>query len=364
MAFDPFCAVKPLLHQLDPEFAHGLTIKALRFGSGLLSLGAEPVRGLETTVFGLNFPNPLGLAAGFDKNAEVPDAMLALALGFVEVGTVTPEPQRGNARPRIFRLENDAAVINRLGFNSEGADAVKGRLAARGSRGGILGINLGANWNSEKKISDYVTGLHTFYEFASYITVNISSPNTPGLRDLQSEGALVELIGRVHGARKELMSEGGKNIPILFKIAPDLDEEGVRSIAQVALAHEVDGLIVSNTTISRPVGLAGDHAVEAGGLSGAPLYDLSTRILAQTFQATEGRIPLIGVGGVGSGEQAYGKILAGASLVQLYTALIYEGPGLVRTILNDLKERLQADGYRSVQEAVGVKAAEYATGKE
>ena len=286
---------------------------------------------LAVEAFGLSFPNPLGVAAGFDKNAEVPDAMLALGFGFTEIGTVTPKPQVGNPRPRLFRLPEDSAVINRMGFNNEGHAAALRRLEARRGRGGIVGVNIGANKDSADRIGDYVQGISRFTHVASYFTVNISSPNTPGLRGLQSRAELEQLLSRLNDERARHEAQP----PMLLKIAPDLREDELEDIAAACGGGAVDGIIVSNTTLSRD-GLRSGHAKEHGGLSGLPLLALSTRQLARMFVLTDGRIPLVGAGGVHDGASALMKIRAGASLVQLYSALVYQGPGLVIGILNHL----------------------------
>jgi dihydroorotate dehydrogenase len=324
-----FPLARPLLHALDAETAHGLTIRALK-ALAPTGRGVHDPR-LRVEAFGLSFPNPLGLAAGFDKNAEVPDQMLALGFGFTEVGTVTPEPQAGNPRPRLFRLREDEAVINRMGFNNEGHQAARLRLAARAASGGIVGVNIGANKDSADRIGDYVKGIAAFSHVASYFTVNISSPNTPGLRGLQSRAELEQLLGRINDER----ARQERQPPMLLKIAPDLREDELEDIAAACSGGAVDGIIVSNTTLSRD-GLRSSHAQEQGGLSGLPLLALSTRHLARMFVLTEGKIPLVGAGGVHDGASALMKIRAGASLVQLYSALVYQGPGLVTDILNHL----------------------------
>jgi dihydroorotate dehydrogenase len=319
-----FRALRPLLHCMDAETAHGLTIKALKTGlAGNAEISSPP--NLATSCFGLNFQNPLGLAAGFDKNAEVPDAMLAMGFGFVEVGTVTPRPQEGNPRPRLFRLSEDRAVINRLGFNNEGHAAVLERLRRRKHKSGIVGVNIGANKDSTDRISDYVAGITAFSDVTSYFTINISSPNTPGLRNLQSAAELPALLKRLNEARQTQH----RKVPMLLKIAPDLDADELQAIAESCLNSAVDGVIISNTTISRPV-LQSHDAKETGGLSGAPLFDLSTRQLARFYLLTEGKIPLVGVGGIAKAEHAWSKICAGASLLQLYSALVFQGPELCR----------------------------------
>ena len=339
-----FPLARPFLGLMDPETAHRNTIRALKLGL-VPAGGADPAE-LGIDLFGLHFPNPVGIAAGFDKNAEVPDAMLRLGMGFAEIGTVTPRPQAGNPRPRIFRLAHERAVINRLGFNNEGHAAAKRRLEARRGRSGIVGVNIGANKDSEDRIADYETGIRAFEGLASYFTVNISSPNTPGLRALQNKAELETLVTRVLAARAGAT-------PVLLKIAPDLTDEELQDIADVAAEKGLDGLIVSNTTIAREGLVQGARAGETGGLSGQPLFGLSTAILRQMYKLTGGRIPLVGVGGIGSGADAYAKIRAGASLVQLYTALVYEGPGLVGAIKRDLAAMLKADGFARVQDAIG-----------
>ena len=324
-----FPFARPLLHSLDAETAHGLTIRALSAMPARAPAAAD--QRLAVDAFGLRFPNPLGVAAGFDKNAEVPDAMLALGFGFTEIGTVTPKPQMGNPRPRLFRLPEDRAVINRMGFNNEGHAAALRRLAARRARGGIVGVNIGANKDSADRIGDYVQGIAAFAHLASYFTVNISSPNTPGLRGLQSRAELEQLLGRLNDER----ARQEKEPPMLLKIAPDLREDELEDIAAACGGGAVDGIIVSNTTLARD-GLRSGHAKEQGGLSGLPLLQLSTRQLARMFVLTEGKMPLVGVGGVHDGPSALQKIRAGASLVQIYSALVYQGPGLVTSILGYL----------------------------
>lgn len=349
---DLYHLIRAFLAALPAETAHGLTIRALAAGLGPSADDPDdPV--LATTVAGLRFANPIGLAAGFDKNGQVPDAMLRLGFGFVEVGSVTPRPQPGNPRPRVFRLRPDRAVINRLGFNNHGMAAVAARLARRGRAGpGVLGVNVGANKDAVDRVEDYVTGIDRFARLADYLTVNISSPNTPGLRALQSRAALDDLLARVIAAR-DGAAAGGPPTPLFLKIAPDLTDEDARDIADVALARAVDGLIVSNTTLARPDTLTSPHRGQAGGLSGRPLFTASTRVLADMYRLTEGRLPIVGVGGVSSGGDAYAKIRAGASLVQLYTALVYEGPGLVGRIKRELASLLKRDGFASVAAAVG-----------
>jgi dihydroorotate dehydrogenase len=336
------------LRRLNPESAHRLTITALKAGLG--PRGPEPpTPDLAVTLAGLQLPNAIGLAAGFDKNAETPDAMLGAGFGFVECGTVTPLPQAGNPTPRVFRLAKDLGVINRLGFNNAGLEAYAARLAARPRRG-VVGANVGANKDAPDRIGDYVTGLTRLWPLADYFTANISSPNTPGLRDLQSGDALQELLGRIAETRRTLQAQSGHR-PVFLKVAPDLKRAEIEQITEAAIANGLDALIVGNTTLSRPPHLRSPQAMEAGGLSGAPLMDLSTQVLAQFREAARGRIALIGVGGIASGADAYAKIRAGASAVQLYTAMIYQGPGLVRQIKRELSRRLSAEGFRSIAEA-------------
>jgi len=344
-----------VLRLLDPEDAHGLAIAALRAGLGPRARGAsDPI--LATTLAGMPLTNPIGLAAGFDKNAETARAMLAAGFGFVECGTVTPLPQAGAPRPRLFRLTPERAVINRLGFNNLGLEAFAARLAARQAAGrcaGIVGANIGANKESAARVADYVAGLTRLWGLCDYFTLNISSPNTPGLRALQSGTALTELLDAVMGARAVLAERGAA--PVFLKVSPDLREADVVEIAEAALRYGLDGLIVSNTTVARPAGLRGVHRGEAGGLSGAPLMGPSTRLLGDFHQAAGGRLTLIGVGGVRDGADAYAKVRAGASAVQFYSALVFAGPGLILSIRRDLAARLRADGFSRVAEAVGAR---------
>jgi dihydroorotate dehydrogenase len=334
------------LRGLDPEDAHGLAILGLKLGLGPTGGPDDPI--LATSLAGLPLPNAVGLAPGFDKDAQVFGPMLRAGFGFVECGTVTPRPQAGNPRPRLFRLSEDRAVINRMGFNNRGLEAFAGRLAARGP--GVVGANIGANKDSEDRVGDYVAGLRRLWGLASYFTINVSSPNTPGLRALQTRAALDELLGRLAEARDALSAAG--RAPLFLKVAPDLESGEIESIAETCLAHGLAGIMVSNTTVSRPA-LKSRFAGEAGGLSGAPLTALSTRVLDEFAQAAAGRLVLVGVGGIGSGADAYAKIRAGASAVQLYSALVFEGPGLVTRIKRDLAARLRADGFASISEAVG-----------
>ena len=345
-------AVRPLLHLLSPEAAHGVAIWALKHGlAGRAGEADDPL--LATRVWGLSFPNPIGLAAGFDKDAEVMDAMLALGFGFVEAGSVTPLPQPGNPQPRLFRLDEDQAVINRFGFNSKGLDHFVDKLRSR-KRAGIVGANVGRNRDAPDAAADYATGISRVCGLADYLVCNVSSPNTPGLRSLQARGEIEALIQRVLDARRRGASSAKPAPPLLAKVGPDLDEQQLRDIAEVALATNIDGLIVGNTTVTRPASLASRHAIEGGGLSGLPLLNLATKCLSDMYRLTGGKIPIIGCGGVASGGDAYARIRAGASLVQLYSALVFHGPQLVLRIKRELAACLRADGFTSVAEAVGV----------
>lgn len=333
--------VRPLFFALDAERAHRLTIRAL----GTVPAGEPPKKDsrLAIRIAGIDFPNPVGLAAGFDKDAEVPAQMLGFGFGFVEIGTVTPRPQAGNARPRLFRLAEDRAVVNRMGFNNKGFEAAQARLAGR--RRGIVGVNIGANKDSADRIADYAEGVREMAPTADYLTVNISSPNTPGLRALQDKGALTELLAAVGEARSGAT-------PIFLKVAPDLEAEEVDGIARAAIDSGMDALIVANTTVSRPP-LRSKHSRQAGGLSGAPLKELALQRLKDFRTATGGALPLIAVGGIENGVDAFARIRAGASLVQLYTALVYQGPGVARTIAGELRSLLSRDGFATLSDAVG-----------
>jgi dihydroorotate dehydrogenase len=340
------------LHVLDPEDAHGLAIKGLKAGLGPRETAVSDPR-LSITLAGMHLANCVGLAAGFDKNAEVPDAMLAAGFGFVEAGTVTPLPQAGNPRPRLFRLTQDQAVINRMGFNNEGLEAFADRLSRRAGRHGFVGANIGANKDATDRIEDYVTGLTRLWGLSDYFTANISSPNTPGLRALQTKAALEELLGRMAQTRAVLKASSTSDYPIFLKVAPDLEDGEVEAIVETVAANGLDGIIVSNTTIARPETLRSAGKGETGGLSGAPLLEPSTAVLRRFHAAAQGRVALIGAGGVADGAGAYAKIRAGARAVQLYSALVYGGPGLVVRIKRDLAARLQADGFACVEDAVG-----------
>jgi len=345
----------PLLRMIDPETSHRLAITALK--RGLLpapkTVQADPM--LKQELWGKTFVNPVGLAAGFDKNAEAVDSLAPWGFGFLEIGSVTPRPQPGNPRPRLFRLPAERAVINRMGFNNQGLSAVAGRLRARRGRG-ILGINLGMNKDSTDVIADYRKGVLGLSGLADYLVINVSSPNTPGLRALQGREPLRKLLEAVLAARAEAGEATGETRPtppVLLKISPDLTEEDKVDIAAVALETGVDGMIATNTTIERPAELSDRHRNEQGGLSGRPLFEPSTRVLSTMYQLTEGKLPLIGVGGIASAADAYGKIKAGASLVQLYSALVYEGPGLPGRIVAGLPRLLKADGFDHISQAVG-----------
>jgi dihydroorotate dehydrogenase len=346
---------RPLLFTLPPEEAHELTLRSLERGLHPRSFAPDDPA-LRVTFAGLDLPNPVGIAAGFDKDARVPDAVLAMGCGFAEIGTVTPQPARHPAR--VFRLVADRALVNRLGFNNGGHAAALARLRRR-TGAGVVGANIGANKDAADRIADYVRGLETFTDVASYFTVNISSPNTPGLRELQAPAALDELLGRLMRAREARVAAGKPRRPIVVKIAPDIAEEDVGPIGERLLAHGVDGIAVSNTTLTRP-GLADPASREAGGLSGRPLFHRSTVMLARLHQATSGRIPLIGIGGIDSGETALAKIEAGASLVQLYTGLIYEGPSLIPRTKEHLLAATRRAGVGSIAQITGTRAREWA----
>ena len=337
------------LHALDPENAHRLAVRGLALGLGPRGAGPDPILGV--TLAGLRLPSAVGLAAGFDKDAQAPDAVLAAGFGFVECGTVTPLPQAGNPRPRLFRLTPDQAVINRMGFNSGGLEAFAARLERRRAQGraGVVGANLGANKESADRVGDYCLGLKRLWGLADYFTINISSPNTPGLRALQTKAALEELLARFAAERARLNGFA----PVLLKVAPDQDEGEPEAIVETALAHGIDGLIVGNTTVTRPDGLRSPKIGEAGGLSGAPLKPLARQALARFAEASAGRLALVAAGGIDSGEEAYQRIQAGATAVQLYSALVYGGLGLASRIQADLAARLRADGHSSLDQAVG-----------
>nr|WP_156457742.1 quinone-dependent dihydroorotate dehydrogenase [Altererythrobacter sp. Root672] len=338
-----FRLTRHAIYALDPERAHRLAIAGVRFMPGKPAVPGGP---LETRVAGLTFPNPLGMAAGFDKDGEVPDALLGQGFGFVEVGSITPRPQAGNPKPRLFRLTEDRAVINRMGFNNGGGPAAAARLLVRQGRPGVVGINIGANKDSADRVADYAQMTQLMAPMASYLAVNISSPNTPGLRALQDEGALTALLDAVFESR------GESGPPVFLKVAPDLEPADIEAIARIALDKKLGALIVSNTTISRPP-LRSSQAGETGGLSGAPLKELALQRVRDFRKATGGELPLVGVGGIATAEDAWQRIRAGASLVQLYSAMVYEGPGIARHIVSGLETLLRRDGFGSIAEAVG-----------
>lgn len=346
---------RPFLARIEPETAHRATIVAMKFAPGASSRRNDP--GVAVRAFDLDFPNPLGVAAGFDKNAEVPRAVLALGFGFTEVGTLTPRPQPGNPRPRLFRLPADRALVNRFGFNNLGYESARARLAAHPTKG-IVGVNIGPNKDSADRLADFVLGVKTFAPFASYFTINISSPNTPGLRDLQQRDALDELVARIVDAR----DAAAVRRPLLVKIAPDLDLRALDDVVSVCTTRGADGMIVSNTTIARPASLRDPNAREVGGLSGRPLFEPSTRMLARTYLRCGGAFPLIGCGGVDDAASALAKIEAGATLVQLYTGLVYRGPRLIDEILDGLAGAVSARRVSGIADLVGADAREWALG--
>ncbi len=342
---------------LDPERAHELTLRALEAGVFPRATPDDPK--LRQTVCGLDFPNPLGMAAGFDKDARVPGALLAMGFGFAEIGTVTPRPQPGNPRPRVFRLIRERGTINRLGFNSGGHEAAKARLARRPA--GVIGVNIGANKDSADPVEDFAAGLRAFYGVADYFTVNISSPNTPGLRDLQAPDRLNRLLELLTSERERLAACAAVRRPILVKLAPDIHDDDLPATIACLVANKVDGIILTNTTISRHEVPQAAYRTEAGGLSGRPLFQRATRMLAKAYLLTEGKLPLIGVGGIDSGEAAVTKIEAGASLIQLYTGMIYEGAGLIAAIKRALVERMDRDGTTDLSRIRGVQAERWAS---
>lgn len=351
-----FRLARPALYVIDPERAHRLAIAALKHGlAPRVAEPDDPV--LATRVWGIDFANPIGLAAGFDKHAEVADPLLGLGFGFVEVGTATPEPQPGNPGKRLFRLDEDEAAINRFGFNSEGLAAFVQRLAVRRQATprlpGVVGANVGKNRDTADAAADYEKGVAAVTPFADYVVVNVSSPNTPGLRGLQARAPIEDLLRRALAARTRAVPTPLRPPPLLAKVGPDLDDEALRDIAEVAPATGIDGLVVGNTTLARPATLKSRYRDEAGGLSGRPLMGPSTECLRRIYRFTEGRIPIVGCGGVFSGADAYAKIRAGAALVQLYTAFVFHGPGLVAAIKRDLARLLRADGFTHVAAAVG-----------
>jgi dihydroorotate dehydrogenase len=356
-----YSLIRPVLRRLPAEAARDLTLRALELGldrfiveRALHQQPDPPI--LAQRLWGLDFPNPVGLAAGYDKDGRVSEAMRRLGFGFVEVGTVTPRPQAGNPKPRVFRLEEDHAIVNRMGFNSDGLDAVVDRLSRRRSPG-VIGVNLGKNRDSQDAAADYALGIRRMAKLADYLVVNISSPNTPGLRDLQRRGNLEALLRALTRTREE----SGQGVPLLVKIAPDLTQPEREDIASVVLDARIDGLIVANTTVERTVRLVSPYAKEAGGLSGRPLFASSTALLSDMYRLTQGRIPLIGVGGIANAADAFAKIRAGASLVQLYTALVFAGPILVSEIKRGLASLLGVNGFSSIAAAVGTVARDTPT---
>jgi dihydroorotate dehydrogenase len=346
-----YCILKPFIHTLPPERAHALGLFALEHGL-LPAAKFKPSPMLGQKILGHDFPHPVGLAAGFDKNATAITPLHRQGFSFVEAGTVTPLAQVGNPRPRMFRLKRDAAVINRLGFNNEGLDVFV-RNFSRREASGVVGANIGKNKNSDDATDDYVKGLRAVYPYADYVTINISSPNTQGLRALQKRESLTQLLTALMTAKSDLVQHSDRQVPLVLKIAPDLDAADLEDVARVALELKLDGIIVSNTTIKRPRTLESALHGEQGGLSGAPLFALSTEVLAHIYKLTGGAIPLIGVGGIGSAEDAYKKIRAGASLVQLYTALVYQGFSVVRRIAEGLPDLLLVDGFTHISQAIG-----------
>lgn len=347
---------RPLFFAMDAEKAHGLTIRMLKAARYWPGSANDPRLNVEA--FGLSFPNPLGMAAGFDKHAEVPDALLRIGFGFTEIGTVTPLPQPGNPQPRLFRLAEDMAVINRFGFNSEGHRQVYNRLAARLGKPGIVGVNVGANKDAADRVDDYVAGISAFADVASYFTINISSPNTPGLRDLQQAEVLDDLLARVLDARDKTMARAGRK-PVLLKIAPDLTLADLDDIVRVSRDRGIDGMIIANTTITRPPDLRAADAKEAGGLSGKPLFELSTTMLAETYRRVEQQFPLVGAGGIHDAQTAIDKIEAGANLLQLYSAMVFTGPRLIGEIKRGLVDHMTVNHIASVAEMTGRRAAEW-----
>ena len=340
-----YSLVDKVLQHFDAEAAHGLALRALKAGVVPRDRKLDDHR-LGVELWGRRLPNPIGLAAGFDKNAEVPDAMLGIGFGLVEIGSVTPRPQPGNPRPRLFRLPEDRGVINRMGFNGQGLDAARSRLATRARRG-FVGVNIGANKDSEDRAADYVTCARALAAHADYLVCNVSSPNTPGLRNLQGREQLRDLLKRVQDTIT------AKPVPLVVKIAPDATDDDLDDIVVVCRDLEMDGIIIGNTTLSRPASLRSARKGETGGLSGAPLTNLATDVLRKTAQRVERQFPLIGCGGIGSGADAYAKIRAGATLVQLYSAMVFEGPPLIRRIKDELEALLARDGFASVNDAVG-----------
>jgi dihydroorotate dehydrogenase len=344
-----FSILRPFLFKLDPELAHDLAIKSLKFNylpNKMFEVRDEQM--LNISLLGLNFPNPIGLAAGFDKSAEAYNSLLKFGFGFIEVGTVTPLKQFGNSKPRIFRLEDDNAMINRLGFNNDGIEIIKNRIQLE-KKNGIVGINIGPNKDNKNQKEDFCVGLKSFIELADYITVNISSPNTEGLRDFHNQEKLNDLLQSLN----KIKNERKKNIPILLKISPDINDSRVSEVVAIALENDVSGLILTNTTNVNRSNLVSDSKNEQGGLSGEPLQEISTKLIKKFYKHLKGKIPIIGVGGVNSGKSAYEKIIAGASLLQLYTGFVYKGPSIVKNIKEELIEILKNKGFKNINEAIG-----------
>ena len=343
-----------LLRLLPPESAHQITIQLLKSNLTISGKKTEDFNALKQTILGIDFANPLGLAAGFDKNAEVIKPMLSYGFGFVEVGTITPKPQKGNPKPRVFRLKEDEAIINHLGFNNEGSEKILKNLKSfydSDNLRGVVGINIGKNKSTENDIDDYLYCIDKLSNYGHYITINISSPNTPGLRDLQLRGRIENLVKKIQNKQNDI--EQLNNKPIFIKISPDLEDEQLRDIALMSLANNVNGLIISNSTLKRPNTLTSLYRNEVGGLSGKPVFLDSTLILKKMYSLTNGQIPIIGVGGISNGNECYEKIKAGASLVQLYTALVYQGPKVIGKIIKELNGLVLTDGYKNISEAVG-----------
>ena len=344
-----FSVLRPFLFKLDPETTHDLAIKSLKFNylpKKMFEVKNEQILNIE--LLGKNFPNPIGLAAGFDKSGEVYNSLLKFGFGFVEIGTVTPLKQFGNPKPRIFRLEDDGALINRLGFNNDGIEIIKNRIKSEKKKG-VVGINIGPNKNTKDQKNDFCIGLKNFFDIADYITVNISSPNTEGLRDFHDQEKLEDLLL----ALNKIKSENKINIPLLLKISPDIKDNHISEIADTAIKNDISGIILTNTTNSNKNKLISDFKKEEGGLSGEPLQQISTNIIKKFYKQLNGKIPIIGVGGVNSGKSAYEKIIAGASLLQLYTGLVYKGPSIVKNIKKELIQILKDEGLNNIKDAIG-----------
>ena len=344
-----FSVLRPFLFKLDPETTHDLAIKSLKFNylpRKMFEVEDEQILNIE--LLGKNFPNPIGLAAGFDKSGEVYNSLLKFGFGFIEIGTVTPLKQFGNPKPRIFRLEDDSALINRLGFNNDGIEIIKNRIKSEKKKG-VVGINIGPNKNTKDQKNDFCIGLKNFFDIADYITVNISSPNTEGLRDFHDQEKLEDLLL----ALNKIKSENKINIPLLLKISPDIKDNQISEIADTAIKNDISGIILTNTTNSNKNKLISDFKKEEGGLSGEPLQQISTNMIKKFYKQLNGKIPIIGVGGINSGKSAYEKIIAGASLLQLYTGLVYKGPSIVKDIKKELIQILKVEGLDNIKDAIG-----------